>query len=216
MEKPTHREICKAVASHLLREPWADAVCWELGVNCGQLDVLAVSASDLDRKQETALRTWESRSKWREQRGMALPQKPSIPPRVMAVEVKVSRSDLAAGIRRGQFQKYVDGWTLGTHYSLAIYEEALRRSSANDGWWSYEDRDVALADLSGLGVPAEWGVIRVSRSRGRDATIYVDLLRKPRRIRPAPGLEARLRLTEQMARSLAYRILGDGPERNAS
>lgn len=218
MSKPTHRETCRAVASQLLREEWADAACWEVGVNGHQLDVIAVSATSSAEKEARRLATWESRARWARGHGRPEPEKPSrIIPRVAVVEVKVNRSDLLAGLRRGQLREYAsDPKVQGTHFSLALWEEVLVRAPGRVGWWRMEDQEAALADLTSLGVPEGWGVIRIARSAGRDRTLYVDTIRRPTRLRPPPDLGHRLGLVETMARSLAYRALSlTSPEREA-
>jgi hypothetical protein len=219
VNKPTHRETCRAIASQLLREEWADAACWEVAFGGHQLDVIAVSATASAEKESVRMATWESRAGWARSRNRPEPERPSrILPRVAVVEVKVSRSDLQAGLRRGQLREYAsDPKIQGTHFSLALWDEVLVRAPGSQGWWRTQDQEAALADLSALGVPDGWGVIRVSRSKGRDQTLYVEVLRRAARLRPAPDLGHRLGLVETMARSLAYRVLSPtSPERESA
>ena len=219
MSKPTHRETCRAIASHLLREEWADAACWEVGINGHQLDVIAVSATSSAEKDARRFASWEERARWARSRNRPEPEKPSrIIPRVAVVEVKVSRSDLQAGLRRGQLREYAsDPKVQGTHFSLALWEGVLARAPGDPGWWRRQDQEAALADLGALGVPEGWGVIRIARSPGRDRTLYVDVLRRATRLRPPPDLTHRLGLVELMARSLAYRVLSPtSPEQEST
>lgn len=218
MDKPTHRETCRAIASQLLREEWADAACWEVGIGGHQLDVIAVSATTSAEKEARRFAAWESRAEWARSHRRAEPEKPArILPRVAVVEVKVNRSDLQAGLRRGQLREYAsDSKVQGTHFSLALWEGVLARAPGDPGWWRRQDQEAALADLGALGVPEGWGVIRIARSPGRDRTLYVDVLRRATRLRPPPDLTHRLGLVELMARSLAYRVLSPtSPEREA-
>ncbi len=174
-----------------------------------QLDVIGVTATSSAEKEAARWAAWESRARWATSRGREAPEKPSrVVPRVGVVEVKVNRSDLQAGLRRGQLVEYAsDPKVQGTHFSLALWEEVLVRAPGAAGWWRSQDQEAALEDLGRMGVPVGWGIIRVHRSMGRDGTLYLETLRRPTRLRPPPDLGHRLSLVETMARSLAYRVL---------
>jgi hypothetical protein len=201
MEKPTHRETCRAVARILLQEPWADAVCWEVGVQDSTFDILAVTGATAEERQRRKIQGWESRA------ACGFKERPPRPPdvRVLVGEVKMSRSDLQAGIRRGQLEQYLHSRAKPSHLLLVVWEGALRRSG--DGPWLSADTDAALADLSMLGVPDFWGVARVRATPEQRAKAEAFVIRRPQRMNDGGSLVHRIALAEKMARSLAYRVL---------
>lgn len=194
---PTHREVCRAVVGYLLDQPWADAACWELKVGDHQLDALAVSAGLSAAKDAASVELWRRQAESARARGRPSPPGPRrINPRVAVVEVKVSRQDLCAGAKRGQFAAYGASDALRpTHCSVAVWDGAMCEPGGRG--------DVAAA-LAAAGVPTSWGVMIVRRGSSR---LLVDTLRPAARERPTPDLAHRLGLVELMARSLAYRVL---------
>lgn len=208
MPKPTHRETCRALASLLLSEPWADSVCWEVGIDGSQFDVLAVTGHASVDRQMKRTQLWEQRVNWQRKRGHPEDPSPRSPvPRIAVGEVKMSREDLLAGIHRGQFRKYQEHPVRGSHFLLAVWEEALVRANPMIGYWRPEDTQAALADLSSIGIPGCWGVVRVHLHLGRKEELGLDVIRRAERQNDGGPLLHRLGLAEKMGRSLAYRIL---------
>lgn len=200
MDKPTHRETCRAAARLLLAEPWADAVCWEVGSAVGQLDLLAVTGSTTEEKHRKAVERWERRGARPEDRPR------HTVPRILVGEVKMSREDLRAGLRRSQLDLYQrDPVVKGSHFLLVVWEEVLDPPAK--GWWSTEDTETALARLRLMGVPDTWGIARAHLSQGRRKEIMVSVLRRPPRLNDGGPLLHRLTLIEKMARSFSYRVL---------
>jgi hypothetical protein len=210
-DKPTHRQTCRAIARFLLEQPWADVVGWELAVSGSQFDVMAVSAAKSEETWRRALLGWEQRKEWsaRMRSNPGLPPK-RVPPRTMIAEVKMSRADLQAGLRRGQLERYKDSPAEPSHLLLVVWQDALKRT-AGGGFWVDRDTEIALADLDEMGVPPFWGVARAHaypRPNGvLEKEIQISVLRRPTRLHPAEDLLHRLGLAERMARSLAYRVL---------
>lgn len=202
MSKPTHRETCRATAGLLNREPWADVVCWELGVDGRQFDVLAVSGLGVEEKNQRRLQVWERRRAWagEEKRpGRTLP-------RVLVGEVKMSRSDLQAGVRRGQLDAYREGPVRPSHLLLVVWEDALVRARGSS-YWDAACTRAALDDLSALGVPETWGVARAHPTHSRTPGVMLSLLRRPPRLHDGGELLHRLGLVERAARSFSFRVL---------
>lgn len=211
VKKPTHRQTCHALAAMMLREPWADAVGWELAVSGSQFDLLAVTGAAAEEKWRRRLIGWDNLKTWARENGVpAGPPPKRIPPRVLIGEVKMSRQDLQAGIRRGQFGRYQESPAAPSHLLLVAWDEALRRAQgaqATEGYWTPRDTEVALADLEEMGVPPVWGVARACALPARNQEIQISVLRRPLRLHDGGDLLHRLGLAERMARSLTYRVL---------
>ena len=207
MSKPTHRETCRSVAQLLTREPWADVVCWELGVDGQQFDVLAVSGLTTEERDQRRTALWQRRSTWKAERKLEQekPPRPTIP-RILVGEVKMSRSDLQAGIRRGQLASYQKGPVQPSHLLLIVWEDALVRPASSPFWDSACTR-VTLEDLAAQGVPDTWGVARAHPTHSRKPGVMISLLRLPPRLHRGGDLLHRLSLVERVARSFSYRVL---------
>lgn len=76
----THRALCRIAAAHLLRQPWADVVCWEIAYNGGVVDALGIST-----------------------------KAKHVRPRIVAVEVKRTRADLLSDLSAKKMLKYEAG-----------------------------------------------------------------------------------------------------------
>lgn len=138
-----------------------DIVCWELAYNDGFVDAIGLTNPSKDKGK------------------------------IVAVEVKRTRSDLLADLGRKKFLKYENG---STHCYIAATPQAL-------GYKKGEEKAV-LKDLTERGVPPYWGVLLLPPHGWR----------KPKVLRPArlfgkitPG--AQIELAIQIASSFAHRLL---------
>jgi len=112
--------------------------------------------------------------------------------------VKVNRSDLLGGLRRGQLLSYQLSAIHPTHLYLAVHQRMFQGD--------------ILEELAELGLEEHWGIIKLWESQGRDRTLYVEILREPSLYKPDPGFDHRLLVIEQIAASFASRALSlDSP-----
>jgi hypothetical protein len=89
--------------------------------------------------------------------------------RITIIEVKRTRSDLLADLKKGKLLKYE---AQGTHCYLAATPEALRLDKLT--------ATEVLQDLQDRGLPAHWGVLSINDSK----TVHV--VRSCKRHRPTP------------------------------
>ncbi len=186
---------------------WCDAVCWEFQ----SFDVIGLSGMASIQRDQWAVKRHEYNVKHYGHTG-----KPPRPhkPRLALVEVKLSKSDLRAGIKRKQFKKYEESKLQPTHMYLAVHRDVI--NPAEEAWFWGRNRNETLKAgfemLKELGVPEHWGIVTLGQSRGRDRTLIVEQARQPSACRPDPGLNHRLGVAEKIAASFAYRVLsGDSP-----
>lgn len=220
----THRELCRAAARWLLSARWCRVAGYEVGGAGDVFDAVGLGAIPdpdrnalLDAERAWAAAEWDRRvAAWVTTRkgrrpsppnlraGERLPEKPPRP-RIVVIECKRTRSDLLADLREGKMLGYE---RTGTHCALAATPEALRITFPR--MWEPVGVAEALADLADRGLPTTWGVLVVVPRGHHDPTPTLLRLRDDTRIRAATVGEVRL-WQDRIARSLAYRAVGDGP-----
>ena len=158
----THRDLCKIAANWLLAQSWCKLVAWEITYNRGFADAIGVSKCIRNNTK------------------------------IAVCEVKRTRADLLADLRKLKLLKYERG---STHCYLAITRECLGNNSPKE----------FLADLGERGLPRHWGILLLPSTIGRLPTC----VRRARRLRPANATRLRL-LTEKIAVQHMYRNIKNG------
>lgn len=115
----------------------------------------------------------------------------TIPPEVRIVEVKISRADLAAGIRKGQIAN--DGIGFGAFADFCYLAGPRGLITARD-------------------LPAGWGLLEFHDGADWANRPYamVSLAQKPVRLTPAHPLSANADLAHRLAQSALWRLYGHG------
>ena len=210
-QEPTHRDLCRAVAAWFIRRiRWADVVAWELGgysltadrVQWSQLSLEQQIAqadgqggSVLDVVALTSPQHQAHLAQLATRRGKRPP-----PPRLAVCEVKRTRSDLLGDLRAGKLLKYE---AQATHCYLAGTVDALGLEPGRCLSSEYLKERLGQLELDGL--PRKWGVLVLHVD---DGIAWPAELRHPRRLSMAVTPGDRAAVTVQIARSLAFRVLG--------
>lgn len=152
----------------------------------GVLDVLAITTSRGERQHAANMARWERLRDEAAATGRKFRRRlPVFRPRVAIAEIKVSRSDLRADLRKGKMRRYE---SQATHVYLAMPHKL------------YDE--IELAALESMGLPPYWGLLSIV---GRAVCVQRSPKAYPGACNPTADLRADLLL--QGARSLAYRAL---------
>ena len=158
----THRDYCKQTAFWLLEQSGIDLVSWELKYVRGVYDVIGVTSKEYARVKK-----------------------------LVAIEVKRTRSDLLQDLRKRKMLKYE---ARATHCYLAATPEALRLHKLTT--------PEALADLKTRGLPTYWGVLVLTNNPLKP----IRVLRGARKHKSVQSSTIRT-LTRKIGRSWMYRIM---------
>lgn len=202
----SHRELCRIAAAWLLNQRWCHVAGYEVRGGGGVLDAVGVSCP-LDTEAGDAVRAETERIKRHHREAVArwvdgghkgkrpgLNQRWAIEPdrkgrtRIVAIEVKRTRSDLLADLRAGKMLRYEHD---GSRCYLAIAEGALPD----------------LSELAERGLPKHWGVLCFHEWGD---TTHCSVLRHAKPHRTVSVGEVRM-WTYRIGKSLAYRVTSDGP-----
>jgi hypothetical protein len=210
-EPVTHRDLCRRVARWFLSLAWCDVVCWELGGyllegEAARRQTLTLEQAVVEREtvgasvhDVVALMTPTYQRELPRRRRGRVPL-----PRLAVAEVKRTRADLLGDLRAGKLLKYQ---AQASHCYLAAHVEALgveQNTMHRPGV-----REEALHDLEMRGLPRTWGVlVLTNRWRRGKNWIHVESWRNPKRLPTVVTESDRHNVTRQIARSLAYRVLG--------
>lgn len=227
---PSHRELCRLVAKWLMSLPWCDVACWEMNgqdpaaarakasAHYQQMlaDVEGLEWDDPKRRQAlddhwknepkasvfdavavTDQSRYEQRLVWAKGKKKRPPK-----PRLHVVEVKRTRADLLSDLRAQKMLKYE---ALATHCSLAATAQALGIDEGKS--WGL-DRQAVCGALEMKGLPRHWGVVVLVNQGNRMDPFTV---RPARRLPTTIVPDDRTRLIANIARSMVFRVLGDGP-----
>ena len=159
----SHRELCKLACYWLLDQPRIDLACWDMALGGGFVDAIGITSRP----------------------GL-------ISPKILAIEVKRTRSDLLADLRKRKMLKYEPH---ATHCYLACTRESLLLKPR-------QRYKTALEDMHSKGLPDHWGLILLPTKR----FFHPRLIRPPSGTRMARPEEIQ-RLTRHMARSFCNRVL---------
>ena len=158
----THRQLSKIAAEWLLNQYYIDLVTWELKYVGGVYDVIGLSSNEKSKEKK-----------------------------VVAIEVKKTRSDLLQDLRKRKMLKYEKR---ATHCYLAATAEAFRANK-------FSNREI-LADLKKKGLPQHWGVLLLP-SQGNTKPRVLRGARKHKSVR----ITTIRTLTRKIARSFMYRVM---------
>lgn len=160
----THRQLCKLAASWLLDQRSIDLVTWEMRYVGGVYDVIGLTSKEKTKEK-----------------------------RLVAIEVKRTRSDLLQDLRKKKMLRYQ---RRATHCYLASTAAALRTDK-------FTNKQV-INDLRKKGLPTHWGVLLLPDSpKGK-----IKVLRGSRRHKHVRSKTLR-DLTRRIARSFMYRVMSD-------
>ena len=195
----THDEACQAVAWWMRRQRWCSVAATEIAgavyapeVEYPIWDGLGETFGQYKAESMAAMNASIARSQdgggQLDVIGFSRPQSPR--PRVCIAEIKVSRSDLLADLRKRKMLRYE---SQATHCYLAVTAAVVGRRTLDD----------LLAELPRLGLPVQWGLLDI---RGQHDVRSVSAAR-PLRARGLDVTDERLReLAWRVARSCSYRL----------
>lgn len=161
----SHRDLCSLAAQWLLDQSYIDLVSYEIKFNRGYVDAIGITSHPRAKQKKIAV-----------------------------VEVKRTRSDLLADLRKKKMLKYE---RTASHCYLAATCDALM--------FPKKDKKQVLDDLKAKGLPTYWGVLMFHPS-GK-----IQVLRGSKRKQPANSRSITM-LIRKIARSYMYRVLStDSP-----
>lgn len=177
----THREGCRAGATWLLRQRWCQIAAWEMagpeveaqaGKKGTQLDAVGWSSPSPEVKT----------------------------PRMVVIEVKVSRHDLLADLRASKMLAYEKIPGVSGCY-VAAPDEVFEAMNSDKAF---------MLEARLCGIPLHWGLMRLVRLPDGDVEA---VMVRASSMKGGPTVDQRIAWTTDAARSLAYRALRrDGPE----
>jgi hypothetical protein len=222
-EEITHRGLCRVVARWLLDQRWTHLVGWEVGCPAGQLDAVGISApftefSHMAEVDEASTEDaqfkllaeqgaeWRARGRGNRLRGLRPPplarrlvgSRPRA--RVVAVEVKKTRSDLLQDLKKRKMLNYE---RVATECYLAATAEAFGGNVAD----LIDHPESLKLELAGKGLPDEWGIMLLVPDRFPGVVV----LRRPKSLREFDDRHL-LMWEGRISRSTMYRALSyDSP-----